>query len=273
MIIPTIGRDFSLKRAISSVISQEINELEIVVVNDSDYSIESELISEFGNFCELVVVKSDKRSAAGARNIGIKTATKDYITFLDDDDIFLPGRLQRFWRNRYLLDSEFSFLTTNRKYTADGGASFTVSEEATGLIHLNQVVYRNTVDISIFCKRKYLISLNGYDENLKALEDWDLVIRMLADNAGKRLNASDLLIFEHQLDRRVSTIETHEREIIANKHKSLLGPKWFSRIMSSQRYRTRNLSVIDGLSLSLEGRNIRPIYLASKLFVKKILMR
>lgn len=273
VIIPTIGREWGLKRAILSVISQGISELEIVVVNDSNHEIENDLASQYGDLAEIKIINSKKRSASGSRNLGIQFATRDYVTFLDDDDVFLPGRLQRFWKNRNLLDSKFSFLTTNRIYTDENAANIRMTEHPTGEIHLKDVLIRNIVDISLFCKRQHLINLNGFDDNLNGLEDWDLVIRLLADSAGYRLHSYDLLVFNHSMGERVSNTQDSQRLYLAKKHRNLIGENLYSKTLSRANYHSGKLGLVEGVSLTLSGNSILPIYLSIKLLLKKILRR
>ncbi|ASM54428.1 hypothetical protein PNIG_a2407 [Pseudoalteromonas nigrifaciens] len=97
IIIPTYGRVTKIRNAIQSAL---INSLcEVIVVDDngkgSEHQLNTESILE-----DLIVSKKikyiplEKNSGAGiARNIGIKQANGEYVTFLDDDDFFIDGKL------------------------------------------------------------------------------------------------------------------------------------------------------------------------------------
>lgn len=101
VIIPTHRRELRLvKRAVESVANQTYDDVEIVVVDDSpaDYA-ERESIASY-----MSTVQSDggvqyiqnKEPMGGSlsRNVGITAAKGEYITFLDDDDEYLPKKVE-----------------------------------------------------------------------------------------------------------------------------------------------------------------------------------
>ncbi len=99
VIIPTYNRFNYLLNAINSVKSQTYPNVEIIVVNDC--STQSEYYSH--KFEGVIVINLSPNSkerfgfaCAGGyqRNFGIKNASGEYIAFLDDDDIWLPNKLE-----------------------------------------------------------------------------------------------------------------------------------------------------------------------------------
>lgn len=101
IIIPTYGRKVKyLKRAIQSVLKQDYENVEIIVVDDNKADSEfRKNIQEFmEKFSEEKRVKyvpnKENMGGALARNEGIKVATGQYISFLDDDDIYLKHKVK-----------------------------------------------------------------------------------------------------------------------------------------------------------------------------------
>src|SRR5215510_5058336 len=95
-IIPTIGRD-TLSRAVCSVLDQQFDraEFEVIVVNDSGRP----LPKADWQCCERVqIVNTNRRERSVARNTGSALARGEYLHFLDDDDVLLPGALEAFHR-------------------------------------------------------------------------------------------------------------------------------------------------------------------------------
>jgi len=98
VVIPTYKRKEKLKRALFSAVHQNLSAHEIIVVDDNRDESESrsvkECIEAFGDARLKWIPNFRKPGGCGARNAGIMTATGEFIAFLDDDDVFLPGALE-----------------------------------------------------------------------------------------------------------------------------------------------------------------------------------
>lgn len=102
IIIPSYKRHKDLvKRAINSLINQTYQNIEIVLVDDNA---REDLLPYRNELIELVNDINDERlvyfqnkenlGGAGARNEGIRVSTGKYVTFLDDDDVYLPKKVE-----------------------------------------------------------------------------------------------------------------------------------------------------------------------------------
>ena len=96
VIIPTYNRAEFLGRAVRSVIKQEYDNIEIIIVDDmSTDNTQSVVKSLMTTFPSIVYGKNDhNKGPSGARNTGILKSSGDYIAFLDSDDIWLEGHLR-----------------------------------------------------------------------------------------------------------------------------------------------------------------------------------
>jgi glycosyltransferase involved in cell wall biosynthesis len=100
VIIPTYQRDIHyLSRAINSIMNQTYKNIEIVLVDDnlsnSTYrDCVKQYISELKSPSIVYIMNEKNIGGALARNRGIATATGEYITFLDDDDEYLPSKIE-----------------------------------------------------------------------------------------------------------------------------------------------------------------------------------
>ncbi len=85
-------------RALKSIESQTFPVTEIIVVDDNPFS-SSDLSNSIRSVCadRAVYIKQPKGNAgaAAARNLGIKNAHGSYIAFLDDDDEWLPQKIEK----------------------------------------------------------------------------------------------------------------------------------------------------------------------------------
>jgi glycosyltransferase involved in cell wall biosynthesis len=88
VIIPTYNRSSYLKRAIQSVLNQNHDNIEVIVVDDTSTDNTEEVVQSFHDD-RIIYIKNEKNKGANfSRNVGLKKATGTYISFLDDDDYF-----------------------------------------------------------------------------------------------------------------------------------------------------------------------------------------
>ncbi len=97
VVIPTAGRPDTLARAVDSALAQTRPPVEVIVVLDGPDEASHELLG--GYVAEpVVVIQLPVRSGDGgatARNRGVAAANGGWIAFLDDDDEWLAGKLER----------------------------------------------------------------------------------------------------------------------------------------------------------------------------------
>lgn len=87
IIIPVYNVEKYIKKCIDSVINQEYQDFEIILVNDGSKDKSGEICNEYEKIDNRVTVIHEKNSGVStARNIGINNANGTYIIFLDSDD-------------------------------------------------------------------------------------------------------------------------------------------------------------------------------------------
>src|SRR5437667_11856284 len=90
VIIPTFCRPELLSSAVESAFRAGTN-VEVIVVDDASVDETALVCREFKGIKYLRLSRNE--GVAGARNAGIRASSADYIAFLDDDDLRLPGSL------------------------------------------------------------------------------------------------------------------------------------------------------------------------------------
>ncbi|NYF79609.1 glycosyltransferase family 2 protein [Granulicella arctica] len=95
-VIPTRGRPELLLRAVNSVLAQTLREIEVVIVIDGEDRATELALERLVREDRRVNVVALGSSVGGsdARNRGVDAASGEWIAFLDDDDEWLPGKLQ-----------------------------------------------------------------------------------------------------------------------------------------------------------------------------------
>lgn len=103
VIVATYRREKPLAQALESLAAQTFRDFEIVLVDDNDEpqwnETVREIVAAFQSGHEDVALRHlenhPNQGSAKTRNAGIAAANGQYVTFLDDDDLYLPEKLQR----------------------------------------------------------------------------------------------------------------------------------------------------------------------------------
>ena len=95
VIIPTHNRPQMLAEALGSVRSQTYSDFEIIVVSNGENAETRTLTRSFARAHEARYFELDKGNVSIARNFEIEQAHGDWIAFLDDDDLWLPHKLEQ----------------------------------------------------------------------------------------------------------------------------------------------------------------------------------
>jgi glycosyltransferase involved in cell wall biosynthesis len=96
VIVPTFNSSLFVTQALASIrLATNSDQFEIIVVDDCSADV-SELASALRSYPEARLVHKAKRSnAAESRNMGFEQSRANYVFFLDSDDEFLPGSIDR----------------------------------------------------------------------------------------------------------------------------------------------------------------------------------
>lgn len=167
IIIPTCGR-FLVKRAIKSVQEQIYDgNIEIVIVDDARMGSKKE---EFGKMLDNIAVQDSRikiihhpkeTQRVVATNDGMKSSTKDWLTFLDDDDCYLRTYLYSINRaiNQFPDYSIFHFgALVCRADRYEIRPTFDIKEEDVGM----QTFRSGKIGMGSFVFKKELLDDIGY---------------------------------------------------------------------------------------------------------------
>lgn len=126
VIVATYQRDKELRRALSSLAVQIWKELEIILIDDNADSHWNQkvehIVEEFRKKSDfpLRYIKNEKNcGSAASRNKGIQASSGEYITFLDDDDKYMPEKIENQVTHMLRTNTDFS-LTDLALYNEEG---------------------------------------------------------------------------------------------------------------------------------------------------------
>ena len=93
-VIPVYNREHTIRRAIESVLSQDPPVAEVIVVDDASTDRTCSVVESIQDSRILLIRHTVNRNGAAARNTGLQQATGALVTFLDSDDVWLPGKVR-----------------------------------------------------------------------------------------------------------------------------------------------------------------------------------
>lgn len=207
IIIPTYKRPQMLKRAIDSVLSQTYEAIEAIVVDDNDPETTARKETE----AVLSQVKSDRRvryiqhtrnmNGSAARNTGIKMAQGDYIAFLDDDDEFMPSKVELQVKRLQELDGSWGACYThyirksNRRYL-DRGIERREGVLTTDILEGNLYISAGS---NLLVRKEVVDRMGGFNEDFKRRQDLEFLVRL--SQVTKIACVPEVCFIEHKDDR------------------------------------------------------------------------
>jgi hypothetical protein len=185
-IIPAYNAAGFLRRAVLSVLSQGIEDVEVLIVNDGSTDGTHDIAEELALNDERVwVVDQANAGVSAARNAGIAVARGEWLHFLDADDWMLEGGLAR------LIGAATSPRIGSACVGACGGSSlFDEDGLAQGWstgpgvgamvneIGITDLLERNRFQpASMVMNRRCFVDMR-FDPTISAAEDWDMWLRL-----------------------------------------------------------------------------------------------
>ncbi|HRO13477.1 MAG TPA: glycosyltransferase family 2 protein [Paracoccus sp. (in: a-proteobacteria)] len=183
VVIPNRNRAHSLVRAVLSV-REDSSDIEIVVVDDCS---DADLSAEYGRLQDIgvrVFRQDSHRRGGAARNRGVREASGTHVSFLDSDDVWLPGRHDRVRRFYALPENARTVLVSGALLHVGGEIRHPHQPEWRPGSSLVDYAYRDMgrvqtsmLNLPIGIARSCL-----WNEDLRVNQDTDLAMRL--DRAG-----------------------------------------------------------------------------------------
>jgi glycosyltransferase involved in cell wall biosynthesis len=179
VVIPAYNQAMYVRQAIQSVLDQTNPDFELVVVDDGSTDETPEIIARIQD-PRIRVIRQRNAGLSAARNTGLRESSAPLITFLDSDDYFLPDKLEVLSRH---LDNhpEVGLVVGRAKYVDQTGNTIAEQTRTPPGLVLPALLMANPICVSgILLRRTWLESVGVFDETLRACEDWDLWLRLIA---------------------------------------------------------------------------------------------
>jgi glycosyltransferase involved in cell wall biosynthesis len=188
IIIPAYQAASFIADAVESALTQTVAPHEVIVCDDGSTD---DLIQALRPYAgRISLLQKEHGGAASARNVAARSASSEFVAFLDADNTFFPEYLEAVGELG-AMRPDLDILTTDAYLELDGEiygryyrgkARFIVEDQRRGIIH-QHFIFGNAA-----FRREALLAVGGYDETVLA-EDTDLFLRMIL--GGSRVGLVD----------------------------------------------------------------------------------
>tara|TARA_B110000037_G_C17114400_1_gene503154 strand:+ start:476 stop:1372 length:897 start_codon:yes stop_codon:yes gene_type:complete len=185
VIVPTYKRSSYILRAINSILNQTYKNIEIIVIDDNEADdefskITQNVLKRLIDSKKIIYIKHvTNKGISAARNTGIKKAKGDYIAFLDDDDEFLPKKIELqldiFNKSKNNVGLVYgAYLEINENLNKELVIIPKLKDNVYSILGLNHIGPPSMV----MCTKSAIEQIGGFDEFLNHKEDIDFYFRL-----------------------------------------------------------------------------------------------
>ena len=182
---PNANYDDLIVKAISSIYEQSYTDYKLFIVLDECWSGTLSKVKDVITPDTEIIIRNKKEGLARAKNAGLERINTEYVAFLDADDEYLPGKLEK--QMNFVENNSVDFLGTlaTIKDVRKGTLKFfpsgiSVGEYETHEQICNIIGHENVMTHgSMLIRKKALDELGGY-KDVRGKEDWDLWKRAMS---------------------------------------------------------------------------------------------
>jgi glycosyltransferase involved in cell wall biosynthesis len=188
VVIPVYNSSAYIAEAIESVLGQTYTHFEIIVVDDGSTDKTQEILDRYR--AKVKCFYQENRGVSAARNVGVRNAKGELIAFLDADDVWLPGKLEK--QVRFLTQhAEVPFIFGDTDLFNDSGTVISAllrQKKMASQLPEKEFVVKNPFELLLdenfiptstgLVRRSVLMEAGGFDESLRSVEDRDLWLRI-----------------------------------------------------------------------------------------------
>jgi len=178
IIIPTHNRPHLLPRAVESARAAG-TDVEIIVIDDASIDDTASVCRELPGIKYIRLERN--QGVAGARNIGILASTSEFIAFLDDDDLRLPGSLDV--QTEALASNPAAGFVCGGMLIAD--QDYRLTGEISSPRHPGGDVFWELLELdfpimplSVVIRKVVFLRVGLLDRHLRGIDDWDILVRI-----------------------------------------------------------------------------------------------
>jgi glycosyltransferase involved in cell wall biosynthesis len=182
LIIPLYNREAKIQKAIQSILDQEFQDFEIIVIDDCSTDRSCEIVLSISDDRIRLIKNETNLERCLTRNKGIELAQGKYICFLDSDDYHLPNHLSLIYSKIISLEEPKAFLFTNSWNETEDGIRTERTCPSIESVDLYTYFLHFTVNPQRWAVEKSLAQEILFDPNVLICEDMDFSLRIVKAN-------------------------------------------------------------------------------------------
>ena len=180
-IIPVYNCERFIRDAVESALCQTHPCHEVIVVDDGSTDGTAGVLKQYASTGRITYIYQENKGNAAARNTGLRSATGDYIAFLDSDDFWHDEKIERQLAClRANTEAALVFCDEYRIYgDADPVKHPAKIDDGEDLFEKFLVICYTTIS-SVMMKREVLEKIGVFNENMRYNVDYELMLRALS---------------------------------------------------------------------------------------------
>jgi glycosyltransferase involved in cell wall biosynthesis len=217
VIVPTYRRDELLREAVVSALAQSVSDIEVLVVEDGS---NTGVQVVRGLDPRVRYLWKENGGVSTARNLGAAHAAADWLAFLDDDDTWLPSKLERQLALAQLRP-EFDMIHTDYvvrigEETRPGPRLLARDLVPSGEVGRTMFLNNFVITSSVMLKRSAFEQAGGFSPQFAIVQDYDLWLRISRAHQIGFVNESLVVYRDHEsLSSRTDRIARERAEALA----------------------------------------------------------
>lgn len=189
-----------VERALKSVLAQTHPDMEVIVVDDSpaDFPQRAAVAAMVEGYGVTYIPHETCQGACVARNTGLRHATGEFIAFLDDDDQWLPEKIQRQLMGFTDQDIALVYCDHEEVNVTAGTQTTKIHDRHKGRIY-DKLILRNFIGSTSFplLRTSAVREIGGFDPLMQSAQDFDLWVRLAEKFAITYVEDSLVLYYIH----------------------------------------------------------------------------
>jgi glycosyltransferase involved in cell wall biosynthesis len=183
VVVPTRNRRVLLERTLGTVLGQEGVELEAIVVDDASEDDTPDRLAALAD-PRVVVVRNERAlGVSRARNAGIARASAPWLAFVDDDDVWAPGKLAA---QLDALAREEAAWAIAGAVVVDGALRVRAAQRIVARERFLPLLLGHNVvpggASGVLASTEAVRGAGGFDPELRIMADWDLWLRLALES-------------------------------------------------------------------------------------------